>query len=95
MNGTFFGWNMVLWGSAIDGSKARKFWPPVVDDVLPPSDISPRPVLNGPDLTVTTVYFKLTDHLPADHGSAISPPGDDSPSCAWYSHMATLVSAQK
>ena len=86
---------MVLWGSAIDASKAKKFWPPVVDDVLPPSDVPPRPVLNDPDLTVTTVYSKPTDHLPADHGSAISPPGDDSPSDAWYSHMATLVSAQK
>ena len=86
---------MVLWGSAIDASKAKKFWPPVVDDVLPPSDVPPRPVLNDPDLTVTTVYSKSTDHLPADHGSAIFPPGDDSPSDAWYSHMATLVSAQK
>ena len=86
---------MVLWGSAIDASKAKKFWPPVVDDVLPPSDVPPRPVLNDPDLTVTTVYSKPTDHLPADHDSAIFPPGDDSPSDAWYSHMATLVSAQK
>ena len=82
-------------GSAIDASQAKKFWPPV-DDILPPSDVPPRPVLlNDPDLTVTTVYSKPTDHLPADHGSAISPPGDDSPSDAWYSHMATLVSAQK
>jgi kexin len=90
---------MVLWGSAIDASKAEKFWPPVVDDVLPPSDVPPRPVLNDPDLTATTVYSKPTDHLPADHGSAISPNPtgkiDDSPSDAWYSHMATLVSAQK
>ena len=89
---------MVLWGSTIDASKATKFWPPVVDDVLPPSDIPPRPVLNDPDLTATTIYSKPTDHLPADHGTAISPPGgkiDDTPSDAWYSHMATLVSAQK
>ena len=62
-NGTFLGWNMVLWGSAIDSSKAKKFWPPVVDDVLPPSDVPPRPVINDPDLTVTTVYSKLTDQL--------------------------------
>jgi len=96
---------MVLWGSAIDASKAKKFWPPVVDDVLPPSDVPSRPVLNDPDLTATTVYSKPTDHLPDDHGSAISPQPsgkkpsqpkvDDSPSDAWYSHMATLVSAQK
>ena len=96
---------MVLWGSAIDASKARQFWQPVVDDVLPPIDVSSRPVLNDPDLTATTTYSKPTDHLPADHGSAISPKPsgknplksqvDDSPSDAWYSHMATLVSAQK
>ena len=89
---------MVLWGSAIDASKAEKFWPPVVDNLLPPVDVPPRPVINESDATATT-YSKPTDHLPADHGSANSPkPGDknvDSPSDAWYSHMATLVSAQK
>ena len=96
---------MALWGSAIDASKARHYWQPVVDDVLPPSDVASRPVLNDPDMTATTTYSKPTDHLPADHGSAISPrpsgknplpsPVNDSPSDAWYSHMATLVSAQK
>jgi kexin len=92
---------MVLWGSAIDASKATKFWPPVVDDVLPPSDVPSRPVINDTDQTATTTYSKPTDHLPSDHGTAISPnpggknPVDDSPSDAWYSHMATLVSAQK
>ena len=72
---------MVLWESAIDASKA-KFWPQVIDDVILPSDVPPRPVLNDADQTVTTVYSKPTDHLPADHDSAISPPGDDSPSDA-------------
>jgi kexin len=102
IDGFFLGWNMVLWGSAIDASKAKKFWPPVVDDVLPPSDVPSRPVINDTDLpAATTTYSKPTDHLPPDHGSAISPnpggknPVDDSPSDAWYSHMATLVSAQK
>jgi len=103
--GFFLGWNMILWGSAIDASKAKQFWEPVVDNVLPPSDVPSRPVLNDPDLTATTTYSKPTDHLPADHGSAISPqpsgkkplqsPVDDSPNDAWYSHVATLVSAQK
>ena len=91
---------MVLWGSTIDASKAKKFWPPVVDNLLPPSDVPPRPVLNDPDLTATTTYSKPTDHLPPDHGSANSPKpignvDDDRPGDAWYSHMATLVSAQK
>ena len=96
---------MFLWGSAIDASKAKKYWQPVVDNVLPPSDVPSRPVLNDPDMTATTTHSKPTDHLPADHGSAISPqpsgkiplqsPINDSPSDAWYSHMATLVSAQK
>jgi kexin len=92
---------MIFWGSAIDASKAKKYWQSVVDDVLPPSNIPSRPVLNDPDLTVTTTHSKPTDHLPADHGSAISPqPTGENPtqspaSDAWYSHMATLVSAQK
>jgi kexin len=96
---------MVLWGSAIDASKAKQYWEPVVDDVLPPSDVPSRPVLNDPDMTSTTTYSKPTDHLPDDHGSAMSPqpsgknpmqsPASDSPSDAWYSHMATLVYAQK
>ena len=94
---------MVLWGSAIDASKAKKYWQPLVDNLLPPSEVPSRPVLNDPDLTASTTYSKPTDHLPADHGSAISPQPsgkrpqsvDDSPSDAWYSHMATLVSAQK
>jgi kexin len=92
---------MALWGSAIDASKAKKYSQPVIDDLLPPSDVASRPVLNDPDLTASTTYSKPTDHLPADHGSAKSPkpsgknPVDDSPSDAWYSHMATLVSAQK
>ena len=90
---------MVLWGSAIDASKAKMYWQPVVDDVLPPSDVPSRPVLNDPDLTETTTLSKPTDHLPPDHGSAISPqpsgkkptqsPASDNPSDAWYSHMAT------
>jgi len=53
-DGLFLGWNMVLWGSAIDASKAKQYWEPVVDDVLPPSDVPSRPVLNDPDLTSTT-----------------------------------------
>ena len=93
---------MVFWGSTIDASKAKKYWPPVVDYLLPPSDDPSRPVLNDPELTVPTTYSKPTDHLPDDHGLANSPKPsgnnpsvDDSPSDAWYSHMATLVSAQK
>lgn len=96
---------MVLWGSAIDASKAKQFFQPVVDNVLPPLDVPSRPVLNDPDMTATTTHSKPTDHLPADHGSAISPqpsdknpaqsPAGDNPSDAWYSHMASLVSAQK
>lgn len=103
--GLFLGWNMVLWGSTIDPSKAEKYWQPVVDNALPPIDTPPRPVLNDPDLTSETTHSKPIDNLPSDHGSAMSPessgknpvqsPADDSPSDAWYSHMITLVSAQK
>ncbi|KAF8891204.1 peptidase S8/S53 domain-containing protein [Infundibulicybe gibba] len=35
-NGTFLGWNMVVWGSAADASKARAFDLENVDPILPP-----------------------------------------------------------
>jgi kexin len=103
--GLFLGWNMAFWGSAIDASKAKKYYQPVVVDSLPPTDVPYRPILNDPDLPTETTHSKPTDHLPSDHGSAMSPqltgtnsqssPTSDNPSDAWYSHMATLVSAQK
>ena len=89
---------MALWGSTIDPSKAKLHWQPVVDYALPETDVF-RPVLNDPEVT-GTIHAKPTDHLPSDHGLAMSPhptakPVNDSAGDAWYSHMATLVSAQK
>ncbi|KDR67664.1 hypothetical protein GALMADRAFT_283420 [Galerina marginata CBS 339.88] len=69
-NGTFLGWNMALWGSAIDAAKAKKFVEPVVDNALPPSDAPSRPVINDPAATSATQHAKPTDHLPPDHGKA-------------------------
>ena len=46
----------------------------------------PRPALNDPDQTVTTVYSKPTDHLPAVHGSAISSGWRQSQRCLVFKH---------
>jgi len=93
--GLFLGWNMALWGSVVDASLAKKYWQPVVDDALPPTDVPSRPILNDPDLPTETTHSKPTDDLPTDHGIAMSPKPGDSPNDSWYSHVTTLVSAQK
>lgn len=86
---------MVLWGSVIDASNSTKFWQPVIDDALPPTDVPDRPILNDPDVTATTTHSKPTDHLPPDHGSAMSPQPSGNPNDAWYAQMGSLVSTQK
>ncbi|KIM49344.1 hypothetical protein M413DRAFT_59902 [Hebeloma cylindrosporum] len=68
-NGTFLGWNMILWGSSIDPSQAVKFEVPLVDDVLPPAEIPPRPIIIPSSVSTTvTRHPKPTSLLPGDHG---------------------------
>ncbi|KAF8965238.1 peptidase S8/S53 domain-containing protein [Flammula alnicola] len=71
-NGTFLGWNMILWGSTIDPSQAMKWEVPLVDDVLPPVEAPPRPIIVLPPTTTTTTrqHPKPTANLPGDHGVA-------------------------
>ncbi|PPQ71410.1 hypothetical protein CVT24_012228 [Panaeolus cyanescens] len=71
-NGTFLGWNMMLWGSTIDPAKAKKYQVPLVDDLLPPAPAPPRPVLGT--ASTTAVHPKPTENLPPDHGEA---PGEN------------------
>ncbi|KAF8636620.1 hypothetical protein AX17_003430 [Amanita inopinata Kibby_2008] len=66
-NGTFLGWNMMFWGSAIDPEKTTKYELLAVDDVLPPAEDPPRPVLAP---TATKTHPRPTEHLPGDHASA-------------------------
>lgn len=70
-NGSFLGWNMVFWGSAIDPSKTTLFDVPQdeVDVVLPPYD-SPPPSPTMSAVTSTKQHAKPTAHLPGDHGDA-------------------------
>ncbi|KAF7338016.1 PHOMO B domain-containing protein [Mycena venus] len=73
-NGSFLGWNMVFWGSAIDPSKATQYEVPLdeVDVVLPPHE-SPPPPPPSPTMsaaTSTKQHAKPTAHLPGDHGDA-------------------------
>ncbi|KAF8202344.1 peptidase S8/S53 domain-containing protein [Pholiota molesta] len=106
--GSFLGWNMALWGTAMDPQKAKKFVEPIVDNALPPSQSPPRPVINDPDAPSSTQHAKPTDHLPSDHGDATGdntkpafptdkPQQDDEggPSDSWYNKMSGLVTGQK
>ena len=45
-NGRFLGWNLALWGAAIDPSKTTKFVEPQVDNVLPLNEDPDRPVID-------------------------------------------------
>lgn len=67
-NGTFLGWGMTLWGSAIDAAKANKFeLPNKTDDeehALPPH---PSATQDGDN---TKQHPKPTEHLPTDHVTA-------------------------
>ncbi|KAJ7685496.1 peptidase S8/S53 domain-containing protein [Mycena polygramma] len=71
-NGSFLGWNMVFWGSAIDPSKATALYEVPQDDadvVLPPHE-SPPPSPTASAATSTKQHAKPTAHLPGDHGDA-------------------------
>ncbi|KAJ6531334.1 peptidase S8/S53 domain-containing protein [Mycena capillaripes] len=74
-NGTFLGWNMVFWGSAIDPSKTTLFEVPLddADTVLPPHE-SPRPSPSMLASSTIKQHAKPTAHLPGDHGEA---PGEN------------------
>ena len=69
-NGTFLGWNMVFWGSAIDASKAHKYEAIVVEDLLPPPDEPQDPVTLPSATTSMKQHPKPTANLPDDHGVA-------------------------
>lgn len=60
--GSFLGWSMTMWGSAIDASLAEKFELPNDPNAQHnlPSHVSPTEVSNH--------HSKPTSHLPDDHG---------------------------
>ncbi|KXN86921.1 Kexin [Leucoagaricus sp. SymC.cos] len=67
-NGSFLGWNMMLWGSAIDPDKTREYEVPHLEiDVLPPTEAPMRPII--PSASATKQHPKPTSHLPEDHGT--------------------------
>ncbi|GAA6063451.1 hypothetical protein JCM10212_005624 [Sporobolomyces blumeae] len=80
--GTFFSWNMQLWGSAIDASKATPYELPDEEDLYPedplntgegarPSKVvEPVPASTTDPLSPTKAYVKPTVHLPDDHAEA-------------------------
>jgi kexin len=76
-NGSFLGWNMVFWGSAVDPTKTTLFEVPLdeVDVVLPPHESPPPPPPSSSMASPTsTERGRPTAHLPGDHGEA---PGEN------------------
>lgn len=69
-NGTFLGWNMIFWGSTIDPDFARNWEVPLIDDVLPPIEAPPRPVIHPSATTSVKQHPKPTALLPSDHAQA-------------------------
>lgn len=72
-HGTFLGWTMSLWGSAIDPSKALPSYDvPLLDTTLPPlfpSDNAPSKTIDLPFATGVKQHPKPTEHL-NDPGAA-------------------------
>lgn len=110
-NGTFLGWNMVLWGSAIDPAKTTKFEILNTPNIFPPKDSPPNPIAST---TATKSHPRPTSHLPDDHGiaegdnqkpafSSVSgsatatakPTGIEALDEGWFSDMSKLISSQK
>ncbi|KAF9265681.1 kex protein [Marasmius fiardii PR-910] len=66
-NGTFLGWNMMLWGSAINPAQAKLYELPEEDTIFPPHE--DPPLMTG-GASTTRIPTKPTEHLPGDHGEA-------------------------
>lgn len=64
-NGSFIGWELMLWGSALDASKAKPY-------VLPTTPSSPNPATPASSSVSlsASVRPKPTANLPSDHASA-------------------------
>lgn len=104
LNGTFVGWNMILWGSAIDADRATLYELPPDDEVFPPVKSDG----DGETPTTTTMYTKPTEHLPDDHGEAegentkaafgsatASPTSTPYGDSGWIPGMAAMTSGRK
>lgn len=102
IKGKLLGWNLILWGSSIDPSKAKKYEVPLVEFLLPPLEAHPG-IVTIPTSTVSTKqHSKPTQHLPGDHGIAggentkpafSTPTG--TPDVGWFSDLGKLVTNQK
>lgn len=107
-NGSFLGWSMMFWGSAIDPEKTRKYEVTDVTDVFPPIEVPMRPVLASGTIKQ---HPKPTSLLPGDHGTKegensqpafaspiLSPSAtaiDSTPDEGWFSDLSKLASNQK
>jgi len=106
-NGSFIGWNMILWGSAVDSEKVTKFELTPTHNVFPPTESAMSPI----QPSTTKTHPRPTAHLPGDHGSAegensnpafstsiatpTTTPSISAPDEGWFSDMSKLISSQK
>ncbi|EDR09349.1 uncharacterized protein LACBIDRAFT_248825 [Laccaria bicolor S238N-H82] len=103
--GYFLGWNMVLWGTTIDPSKAKKYEVPLVENLLPANQqgAPSRPSIFEP---TSVLHAKPTDLLHGGPGSAAGentkvafPSKTASPNAAddegWLSSLALTKSKQR
>ncbi|KAG1743399.1 peptidase S8/S53 domain-containing protein [Suillus lakei] len=107
-SGTFHGWRLMFWGSAIDPTVSTTYVLPLSEYQLPST--ANDDAINIPTSTSSKSHPKPTSGLPDDHGTAegeASKPAFPSPSVpatatmtptpdeGWFSDMSNLVSSQK
>lgn len=63
-NGSFIGWNMILWGSSVDPAKAAPL------DLQPDNNVFPPPDPEASIPSSSTTLTKPTVNLPEDHAEA-------------------------
>jgi len=108
-NGSFLGWSMILWGSALDESKTRPWVLPNPEaSSMPSQEVSPTPT-SDPS-AATKVHPKPTAALPSDHAdapgeahkpglgqeddAASGPTTTPTPDEGYFSHMYDLLKSQ-
>lgn len=104
-NGTFHGWRLMFWGSAIDPSKAKTYALPSNEYLLP--SLEEPETIDVPTSVTTKILPKPTSGLPDDHESAegeadrpafsgkptesATPTMTPTPDEGWFSDMSNLV----
>ncbi|THU84929.1 hypothetical protein K435DRAFT_732838 [Dendrothele bispora CBS 962.96] len=92
-NGTFLGWNIMFWGSAVDPAQVKKFELVSEKDVFPPPEEAPEPPKPSP--TTTRTYQRPTVHPETSAETSPTSSPDSEVSTSSFPGLAKLVSNQK